>query len=100
MRKRLHWPALVVGLVLATSSSGALAQSAASRAPGGSARAATHPTLRTSWGHPDLEGVWSTATITPFERPPELAGKTFLSESEAAEFEQQTLARTNRDRRD
>ena len=34
---------------------------------------------RTSWGHPDLQGVWSTATITPLERPPELAGKPFFS---------------------
>ncbi len=33
---------------------------------------------RTSWGHPDLQGVWSTATITPLERPAELAGKRFF----------------------
>ena len=55
---------------------------------------------RTSWGHPDLQGTWSTATITPFERPAELAGKEFLTKEEAAEFERQTLERTNRDRRD
>ena len=55
---------------------------------------------RTSWGHPDLQGTWSTATITPFERPAELAGKEFLTKEEAAEFERLTLERTNRDRRD
>ena len=55
---------------------------------------------RTSWGHPDLQGVWSTATITPLERPPELAGKPFFSPEEVAEHERQTLERTNRDRRD
>ena len=55
---------------------------------------------RTSWGHPDLQGTWSTATITPFERPAELAGKEFLTREEAAEFERLTLERTNRDRRD
>ena len=55
---------------------------------------------RTSWGHPDLQGVWSTATITPFERPAEFAGKEFLTREEAAEFERLTLERTNRDRRD
>jgi hypothetical protein len=55
---------------------------------------------RTSWGHPDLQGTWSTATITPFERPAELAGKDFLTKEEAAEFERLTLDRTNRDRRD
>ena len=55
---------------------------------------------RTSWGHPDLQGTWSTATITPFERPAELAGKEFLTREEAATFERLTLERTNRDRRD
>ena len=55
---------------------------------------------RTSWGHPDLQGTWSTATITPFERPAEFAGKEFLTTEEAAEFERLTLERTNRDRRD
>jgi hypothetical protein len=55
---------------------------------------------RTSWGHPDLQGTWSTATITPFERPAELAGKDVLTKEEAAEFERLTLDRTNRDRRD
>jgi hypothetical protein len=55
---------------------------------------------RTSWGHPDLQGVWSTATITPLERPADLAGKEFFTEQEAAEHERRTLERTNRDRRD
>ena len=55
---------------------------------------------RTSWGHPDLQGTWSTATITPFERPAELAGKEFLTREEAATFERLTRERTNRDRRD
>ncbi len=26
-------------------------------------------------GHPDLQGVWTNATITPLERPAALAGK-------------------------
>jgi hypothetical protein len=56
--------------------------------------------LRTPWGHPDLQGVWSTATITPLERPADLAGKATFTPSEAAEYEREMLARTNRDRRD
>ena len=28
-------------------------------------------TPRTAWGHADLSGTWSTATITPLERPAE-----------------------------
>ena len=41
---------------------------------------------RTSWGAPDLQGVWSTATVTPFERPKEFADKETLTEHEAAEY--------------
>jgi len=36
---------------------------------------------------PDLQGVWTNATITPFERPDELAGKPVLTPAEAAEIE-------------
>lgn len=54
---------------------------------------------RTSWGHADLEGTWSAATITPLERPADLAGKEFFTEKEAAEYERLTVARTNRDQR-
>jgi hypothetical protein len=38
-------------------------------------------------GHPDLQGVWTNATITPLERPKSLAGKATLTDAEAAEFE-------------
>ena len=54
---------------------------------------------RTSWGHADLQGTWSTATITPLERPADLAGKEYFTEKEAAEYERLTVERTNRDQR-
>jgi hypothetical protein len=54
---------------------------------------------RTADGRPDLQGIWSNATLTPFERPAELAGKEFFTEAEAAEFTRATLDRANRDRR-
>ena len=38
-------------------------------------------------GQPDLQGVWTNPTITPFERPVELADKQFLTEKEVAELE-------------
>src|SRR5262249_49351460 len=50
-------------------------------------------------GQSDLQGLWSNATITPFERSKEFAGKEFLTEKEAAEFEQRTLENSKRDRR-
>ena len=55
---------------------------------------------RTREGRPDLQGVWSYATLTPLERPAEFAGQPFLTDAQAAEFERRTLVVQNRDRRD
>ena len=55
---------------------------------------------RTVDGHPDLQGIWDFRTITPLERPEELAGKEFLTAEEAALFERDTLARRDAERRD
>jgi hypothetical protein len=46
---------------------------------------------RTPWGEPDLQGIWDFRTITPLERPSELAGKQVLTEEEAAELEEQAV---------
>ena len=54
---------------------------------------------RTPWGDPDLQGLWTNATVTPFERPPELAAKPVLTEQEAAEFEKRTAQARDADRR-
>ena len=46
--------------------------------------AAQSDTPLTSWDDPDLQGVWDYRTITPFQRPADLAEKEFLTEEEAA----------------
>lgn len=57
----------------------------AGQAPSAAVRNWTAP--RTPDGQPDLQGIWSNATITPLERPADLAGKAFLTAEEAAAFE-------------
>jgi hypothetical protein len=42
---------------------------------------------RTPDGHPDLQGIWTNATITPLERPDALAGKATLTDAEAKVLE-------------
>lgn len=42
---------------------------------------------RAADGHPDLSGVWSSASRTPFERPAAFAGKATLTEEEAKAWE-------------
>ena len=70
--------------------------------PADSAAAATPTTAnapRTAWGAPDLMGIWDFRTITPLERPDELAGKEVLAEREAAEFQKKTRKDRNNDQR-
>ena len=55
---------------------------------------------RAADGHPDLQGVWNFSTLTPLERPAEFAGKQFLTDAEAAQYESRTVQRNNRDTRD
>src|SRR5262245_7327237 len=46
---------------------------------------------RTPWGDPDLQGLWSNASVTPLERPAILANKPFWTEAEAANVEKSGL---------
>ena len=55
--------------------------------------------LRTADDRPDLRGIWSNASLTPFERPKEFAGKKFFTEEEAAEYARKVMEQSNRDRR-
>src|SRR5215470_3987199 len=55
---------------------------------------------RTVDGQPDIQGIWSFATITPLQRPADLAGKEFFTPKEAEAYERDTLERNNKDRRD
>ena len=52
---------------------------------------------RTEWGHPDFQGTYTFRTITPLNRPVELAAKETLTEEEAAEWEAFENRRQNRD---
>ena len=48
------------------------------------AQAGNADTPRTPWGAPDLQGVWDFRSITPMERPDNLADQEFLTAEEAA----------------
>jgi hypothetical protein len=52
---------------------------------------------RTLDGKPDLAGNYSFSTVTPLQRPEELAGKATLTDQEAAAFEASENTRLNRD---
>jgi hypothetical protein len=55
---------------------------------------------RTTDGHPDLEGTWTNATLTPMERPAEFGGKATLSDAEARAYEKKDLETNDIDKPD
>jgi hypothetical protein len=55
------------------------------------------PPLRTPDGQPDLQGTWTNATLTPFQRPAQLGSKQFFTAEEAAAFEKQRVQQGNAD---
>ena len=61
-------------------------------------QAQTRDVARTPWGHPDLEGTWTNATLTPLQRPPELGTKSVFTPEEAAAWARQRVEQTNADR--
>ena len=67
--------------------------------PSPQAKAADPQPPRTSWGQPDLRGVWDYRTITPLQRPEDLADTEVLSTEEAAALQDKLLTRRNNDKR-
>ena len=49
--------------------------------------------FRTAWGDPDLQGLWSNATLTPLERP-DTVDQEYLTEAEAEELNRTGMERT------
>jgi hypothetical protein len=68
---------------------------------GQSAKAVKTRTIpRTPDGHPNFQGTWTNSTVTPLERPAELAGKEFFTAAEAAEYERLRVAKENAQSKD
>ena len=55
--------------------------------------------IRTPWGEPDLQGIWTTEVDTPFERPERFGDREFLTPEEQAELDEQRSGLISRNRR-
>ena len=54
---------------------------------------------RTTWGDPNLEGIWNNATSTPLQRPERFGDKAVLAADEAEQVEEELAKTQNRDNR-
>ncbi len=80
---------VVVGLLGATGS-GLSGRTAGSQADA---------SIRTPWGEPDLQGIWTTEVDTPFERPDRFGDREFLTPEEQAALDEQRAGLIGRNRR-
>src|SRR5437762_2590537 len=95
-RRRVLFGAATAVVAALISSQSPLAQTttqAARRAP----TKASGPGV-TSWGDPDLQGIWTNTTTTPFERPDDLAGKATLTGDELKKRNAEVADRVSFDR--
>src|SRR6267378_1780063 len=60
---------------------------------------ATAPVLKTPWGEPDLQGIWTDESDTPLQRPAKYANQEFFTEAQRTELDKQRSALVGRDRR-
>ena len=61
--------------------------------------AAQGTTLKTAWGEPDLQGIWTDETATPLQRSPKYANQEVFTEAQRAELDRARSALLGRDKR-
>jgi hypothetical protein len=55
--------------------------------------------LKTPWGEPDLQGIWTDETDTPFQRSPKYANQEFFTDAQREEFDIERAGLRGRDAR-
>jgi hypothetical protein len=61
--------------------------------------AQSEPSLRTPWGDPDLQGIWTEEFDTPFERPERFANRAIMTAEERSELDELRSGLISRDER-
>jgi len=63
------------------------------------ARQTSEAALKTPWGEPDLQGIWTDESDTPLQRSPRYAKQEFFTEAQRAELDKERAALLGRDKR-
>jgi len=87
-------------LAVAIAGAGVLNAASIARAPAQTpAASAPAAALKTSWGEPDLQGIWTDETDTPLQRSPKYADQEFFTEAQRAELDRLRGSMLGRERR-
>src|SRR3984957_12201664 len=88
--------------IAATALGGSIASTSVTKAAARtqSASASTSAaTMKTPWGEPDLQGIWTDESDTPLQRPAKYADQEFFTEAQRAELDVQRAALSGKDKR-
>ncbi len=97
MRSRFPSSLMMIAIAATAGSAAISASRAASAQTPGSAAPAE--ALKTPWGEPDLQGIWTDETATPLQRPAKYADKESFSEAERADLDRVRTEVLGRERR-
>src|SRR5258708_530899 len=89
---------VIGGLVVCAVASLTLTVAAGQSQTAGAAK--TTPAIKTSWGDPDLQGIWTDDYATPLQRNTQYAGREFFTDAERAELDRRSASILRREYRD
>src|SRR5262245_65380718 len=82
-------PTLILMVLIFLASSPVVAVKAQARTASQAPAKKTWTPPKTPHGDPDLQGIWTTTTTAPLERPPQFGERGFLTDEEVAAREKQ-----------
>jgi hypothetical protein len=91
-RHRFYGSVMALAIVMAAAGVGI-------RVYTGTTSAQDSTALKTPWGDPDLQGIWTDETDTPLQRPAKFANQEFFTPEQRAELDKERAAALGRDRR-
>src|ERR1700674_5710325 len=98
MRERFSGSMIMAAIAAAAALISVSNDLTSAQAPAGSSTAPA-PALKTPWGEPDLQGIWTDETDTPLQRSAKYAAQEFFTAAQRAELDEARSAMLGRDRR-
>jgi len=93
MRERFSSSMITVAIAAAAAVISVSIDRTSAQAPAASGAApAPAPTLKTPWGEPDLQGIWTDENDTPLQRPAKYAAQEFFTAAQRSELDEARTA--------
>ena len=99
-RRVLTWAAVGIAIPIVSLSVAVLTGQGQAPAPRTGTTPGNASALKTAWGDPDLQGIWTNEYETPLQRPAKYATQEFFSDAQVAQLDRERAAIQRREYRD